>query len=58
MGNFYYNCGLYDAQDILASKMDDLNDAIYNLDQDTDFKIYFIFSQYQILSVWLFQAYY
>ncbi len=38
MGNFYYNRGLYDAQAILASKMDDLNDAIYELEKDTDFK--------------------
>ncbi len=38
MGSFYYNRGLYDAQAILASKMDDLNDAIYQLEQDTDFK--------------------
>ena len=41
MGNFYYNRGLYDAQAILASKMDDLNDAIYELEKDTDFKRWF-----------------
>ena len=38
IGNFYYNRGLYDAQAVLSSKMDDLNDAIYQLEKETDFK--------------------
>lgn len=38
VGNFFYNRGLYDAQAILSSKMDDLNDAIYQLEKPTDFK--------------------
>lgn len=33
MGGFYYNRGLYDAQAALASRMDDLTDAIYALEQ-------------------------
>lgn len=33
MGNYYYNQGLYDAQAVLADRMDTLNDAIYQLEQ-------------------------
>jgi uncharacterized protein (DUF2164 family) len=33
MGNHYYNQGLYDAQAVLADRMDTLNDAIYQLEQ-------------------------
>jgi uncharacterized protein (DUF2164 family) len=33
MGNIYYNQGLYDAQTVLAERMDSLSDAIYQLEQ-------------------------
>lgn len=38
VGAYFYNRGLYDAQAALASKMDDIQDAIYQLEQRTDFK--------------------
>lgn len=33
MGSHYYNQGLYDAQTVLADRMDLLTDAIYQLEQ-------------------------
>ncbi len=33
IGAFYYNRGLADAQAVFASKLDDINDAIYGLEQ-------------------------
>ena len=33
MGSLYYNQGLYDAQAVLADKMDTLTDAIYQLEK-------------------------
>lgn len=33
MGAQFYNQGLYDAQAILASKLDDLNDAIFEIEK-------------------------
>ncbi|MFT5677379.1 MAG: hypothetical protein ACI808_003331 [Paraglaciecola sp.] len=36
MGSFYYNKGLYDAQTIIASKVDTITDAIYELEQSTN----------------------
>jgi uncharacterized protein (DUF2164 family) len=33
MGSLYYNQGLYDAQTVLAERMDSLTDAIYQLEQ-------------------------
>ena len=33
MGNLYYNQGLYDAQVVLADRMESLSDAIYQLEQ-------------------------
>jgi uncharacterized protein (DUF2164 family) len=33
MGSLYYNQGLYDAQTVLADRMDALADAIYQLEQ-------------------------
>ena len=38
LGVYYYNHGLYDAQAALASKIEDVQDAIYQLEQHTDFK--------------------
>jgi uncharacterized protein (DUF2164 family) len=35
LGAHYYNRGLQDAQVVLASKLDDLHDAIYQLEQPT-----------------------
>ncbi len=36
MGNAYYNKGLADAQIVLATKLDDISDAIYQLEQPSD----------------------
>ena len=33
MGAQFYNQGLYDAQTILAGKLDDLNDAIFEIEK-------------------------
>jgi uncharacterized protein (DUF2164 family) len=33
-----YNRGLYDAQAALVAKLDDIQDAIYQLERPTDFK--------------------
>tara|TARA_R110002167_G_scaffold140677_5_gene328624 strand:- start:1093 stop:1329 length:237 start_codon:yes stop_codon:yes gene_type:complete len=33
MGGHYYNQGLYDAQTVLADRMDSLTEAIYQLEQ-------------------------
>ncbi len=38
LGAYYYNHGLYDAQAALSAKLDDVHDAIYQLEQRTDFK--------------------
>lgn len=38
VGAYFYNRGLYDAQAALAAKMDDIQDAIYQLEQGTEFK--------------------
>lgn len=38
VGAYFYNRGLYDAQAILASRMDDLQDAIYQLERPTEFR--------------------
>jgi uncharacterized protein (DUF2164 family) len=38
VGAYYYNRGLYDAQALVASKVDDLSDAIYELEQPTNYK--------------------
>ena len=37
VGAYYYNRGLYDAQAILEKRLDSLTDAIYELEQATDF---------------------
>jgi uncharacterized protein (DUF2164 family) len=37
MGPYFYNRGLYDAQAILMQRMDDLTDAVYALEQKTNF---------------------
>lgn len=38
LGAYYYNRGLHDAQAALSAKLDDIHDAIYQLEQATDFK--------------------
>ena len=35
VGSFFYNRGLYDAQAILTDKLDNISDAIYELEQLT-----------------------
>jgi len=37
IGPYFYNRGLYDARDVLAKRMDDLNEAILGLEQRTKF---------------------
>lgn len=38
VGAFFYNRGLYDAQALFAAKVDELADAVYELERPTDFK--------------------
>lgn len=38
VGSYFYNRGLYDAQAILSSKLDDLSESIYLLERPTDFR--------------------
>ncbi len=38
VGAHFYNQGLHDAQTALSAKLDDIQDAIYQLEQHTDFK--------------------
>ncbi|RDS82422.1 DUF2164 domain-containing protein [Dyella psychrodurans] len=38
IGAYFYNRGLYDAQAALASKIDDIQDAIFQLERPTEFQ--------------------
>jgi uncharacterized protein (DUF2164 family) len=38
VGGYFYNRGLYDAQAILSKRIDDLTDAICELEKPTEFK--------------------
>ena len=38
IGAYFYNRGLYDAQAILSGKMDELGEAIYQLERPTEFR--------------------
>jgi uncharacterized protein (DUF2164 family) len=38
VGSYFYNRGLYDAQAILSSKLDDLTEVIYHLERPTEFQ--------------------
>ena len=38
LGSYYYNRGLRDAQAALSAKLDDIQDAIYRLEQPTEFE--------------------
>lgn len=37
IGPYFYNRGLYDAQAILETRLENIGDAIYELEQPTDF---------------------
>jgi uncharacterized protein (DUF2164 family) len=37
LGVYYYNRGLNDAQDIFKSRMESISDAIYELEEPTEF---------------------
>lgn len=37
IGGYFYNRGLYDAQAALSSRLDDLNEAIVQLEMPTEF---------------------
>ena len=36
IGNHFYNRGLYDAQSVIVSQIDAINDAIYQLEQQVE----------------------
>lgn len=36
LGAYYYNRGLQDAQTVLAAKLEDIQDALFQLEQPTD----------------------
>jgi len=38
IGSYFYNRGLYDSQAILYRKMDDISEAIYELEKITEYK--------------------
>jgi uncharacterized protein (DUF2164 family) len=38
IGAYFYNRGLYDAQAALAAKLDDVQDAIFQLERPTEFQ--------------------
>ncbi|WP_297802226.1 DUF2164 domain-containing protein [Arenimonas sp. GDDSR-1] len=38
LGAYYYNRGLQDAQAALSARLDDIQDAIYQLEQPTDIR--------------------
>lgn len=38
IGPFFYNRGLYDAQSILEKRLDDISEAIYDLEKVTQFR--------------------
>jgi uncharacterized protein (DUF2164 family) len=38
IGSYFYNRGLYDAQAILESRLETLNEAIFELEKPTDFE--------------------
>jgi uncharacterized protein (DUF2164 family) len=37
VGAYFYNRGLYDAQAILAARLDELSESIYQLEKPTEF---------------------
>lgn len=38
VGAYFYNRGLYDAQTIVAGKLDEIADCIYQLERPTEFR--------------------
>jgi len=38
IGPYYYNRGLYDAQSILESKLENITEAIYEIEKVTEFR--------------------
>ncbi|KRE90790.1 hypothetical protein ASG87_01250 [Frateuria sp. Soil773] len=38
IGAYFYNRGLYDAQAILTARLDELGEAIYQLERPTEFR--------------------
>ncbi|WP_456361819.1 DUF2164 domain-containing protein [Xanthomonas arboricola] len=38
VGAYFYNRGVYDAQAIIAGKLEDLGEAVYQLERPTNFK--------------------
>lgn len=38
LGPYFYNRGLYDAQTILESKMENISEAIYEIEKITEFR--------------------
>ena len=38
IGSYYYNRGLSDAQSIIASKIEDISDAFYEIEKPTSFQ--------------------
>ena len=38
IGAYFYNRGLYDAQAIVSKKLDDIQDAIYQLERPAEFQ--------------------
>ena len=38
VGAYFYNRGLYDAQALLAQKVEELGDSIYELERPTEFR--------------------
>lgn len=38
LGSFYYNRGLYDAQALIAAKLEELQDVVLQLEKPTDFR--------------------
>ncbi|WP_232305587.1 DUF2164 domain-containing protein [Gilvimarinus polysaccharolyticus] len=38
VGPYFYNRGLYDAQAVLADRMESVSEAIYEIEKVTDFK--------------------
>jgi len=37
IGPYYYNRGLYDARSVVESRLESINDAIYEIEQPTEF---------------------
>ncbi len=38
VGPYFYNRGLYDAQDLLESKIESITDSFYEIEKPTDFR--------------------